>query len=82
MTNAARRAPLPTINDTVDGTHIVTSSAARTAIRNSPQLHDIDLAVLVVAKRFGLAPHVSRLIVELAGLGCDDRTTASGGRTK
>jgi len=76
MTNAALTgAALPTMDDTVDGTQIVTSPAARPASRNS------DLAAHLIAHRYGLAPHVSRLIAELAGLGgCESRTTASGGK--
>jgi hypothetical protein len=42
-----------------------------------------DLAVLLIGARFGLKPHIARLVVAHAGLGgSGDRTAASGGRTK
>jgi hypothetical protein len=41
-----------------------------------------DLAVLVIASRFNLAPSLARVIVECAGLGgCGDRRSGSGGRS-
>jgi hypothetical protein len=80
MTNAA---PLRTaLSETIDRTgHLVSTPAAPLpASKIAPQLRDYqqdgvddgadcDLAVLLIASRFNLAPHVARLVVQHAGLG-------------
>ena len=37
-----------------------------------------DLAVLIIASRFNLAPHVARLVVHHAGLGGSENRTTAG----
>ncbi len=42
-----------------------------------------DLAVFLIAARYGLKPHVARAVCELAHIGAgEDRAPTSGGRAK
>jgi hypothetical protein len=42
-----------------------------------------ELAVSIIAARYGLTQSLAKTVCELARIGaCDDRTTASGGRAK
>jgi hypothetical protein len=68
MTNAALAgAALPTTNDTVDGTNIVTSPAARPA-REIHIDHASDWVAHRIATKFAVSPSVANLIAHLSGL--------------